>query len=622
MRRVALPCGLAICASAVGVRGTQDAIANGETRTLDLYHAHTRESLRITFKSNGFYDRGALEKLNWFLRDWRRDEPISMAPGLFDIVWFAYRESGASEPIKVVSAYRAPSTNDMLRRRSRAVAKESQHMRGNAMDFHIPGTSMARVREIAMKLQRGGVGYYPTAGSPFVHLDVGTVRSWPRMTREQLLRVFPDEKTVHLPADGVPLANYQSALTEVQARGGTALDYDTVRFSGKSLWALLFGPGDEDAADPSRVQVAARGRGRGRNQSPPQVAALSPTASGDNVMVVAALAPQVATPAPRAARGRPEQVVRPAPASEPSIAQSVEGVAPIVQAPAEAPARPVPPPAVQIAALSASSASSAALPLPPVRPQGQPVATQIAIAAPLPPIRPAGLTTPAPVVAASADSEPEAEKPAAVPAQIQAAPKLVAGLPLPPTRPALVASAASMPIQTTTLQPASPPIVPPRIDQTSAAEPAPAAAGAVAEALSTSAGPRPVLVAGLPTPPRRAANLPSIVSAAPRPGEIGTGSVAQAFAPAPGLRVQAPADSAEPVEHADQKLGAAPAASEETAAMPFVRFGQPAAQRDAKHPIVAVALQSEAQQPTPPIYGSFAGGFVRKLAPGLFKTGW
>ncbi len=114
-------------------------------------------------------------------------------------------------------------------------------MRGNAMDFHIPGVSMAKVREIGMRLQRGGVGYYPTAGSPFVHLDVGTVRSWPRMPREQLERLFPDGKTVHIPADGVPLANYQLALAEVQARGGSALDYDTVISNrGKSLWALLF----------------------------------------------------------------------------------------------------------------------------------------------------------------------------------------------------------------------------------------------------------------------------------------------------------------------------------------------------------------------------------------------
>jgi len=162
--------------------------------TLDLYHAHTKELLRVTFRRDGSFDNAALEKLNWFLRDWRLDEPTSMAPGLFDIVWYAYRCIRRNEPIKVVSAYRSPGTEEMLRRRSRAVAKDSQHTRGNAMDFHIPGISMSKVREIAMRLQRGGVGYYPTAGSPFVHLDVGTVRSWPRMTRDQLERLFPDGK--------------------------------------------------------------------------------------------------------------------------------------------------------------------------------------------------------------------------------------------------------------------------------------------------------------------------------------------------------------------------------------------------------------------------------------------
>ena len=277
-----------VAASFTLANATQDANANGETRSLTMFHSHTSESLTITYKRDGSFDSSALEKLNWFLRDWRVDEPISMAPNLFDIIWYVYREVGAHEPIRIMSAYRSPGTNAMLRRRSRAVAKESQHMRGNAMDIHIPGVSMAKVREIGMRLQRGGVGYYPSAGSPFVHLDVGSVRSWPRMPREQLERLFPDGKTVHLPADGVPLANYQAALAEVQARGGSALDYGTVTSnSGKSLWALLFGGDeDEDAGQPAargrNTRVAAARGGRGGPQPVEQVAALS---SGATVAV-------------------------------------------------------------------------------------------------------------------------------------------------------------------------------------------------------------------------------------------------------------------------------------------------------------------------------------------------
>ena len=105
----------------------------------------------------------------------------------------------------------------MLRARSRGVAQFSQHMLGKAMDFFIPGVDLSAVREAGLRLQRGGVGFYPTSGSPFVHLDTGSVRHWPRMTREQLARVFPDGKTVHLPADGRPLSGYEVAMRDRRA---------------------------------------------------------------------------------------------------------------------------------------------------------------------------------------------------------------------------------------------------------------------------------------------------------------------------------------------------------------------------------------------------------------------
>ncbi|HRK25514.1 MAG TPA: DUF882 domain-containing protein, partial [Beijerinckiaceae bacterium] len=214
-----------LAAGLLGPSGTQTAIANGDTRSLTLYHSHTQENITVTFRRDGSYDRSALEKLNWFLRDWRNDDATQMDPRLFDVVWATWREVGSGAAIRIVSAYRSPGTNAMLRRRSSGVAKNSQHIQGKAMDLHMPDVSMAKVREIGMRLQRGGVGYYPTAGTPFVHLDVGSVRSWPRMPRNQLERLFPDGKTVHIPADGTPLAGYEAALAEIQTRGGSALSY-------------------------------------------------------------------------------------------------------------------------------------------------------------------------------------------------------------------------------------------------------------------------------------------------------------------------------------------------------------------------------------------------------------
>lgn len=399
---------------------TQDANANGETRSLTMVHAHTGETINIVYKREGQFVSGALEKLNWFLRDWRADEPIAMAPNLFDIIWYVYREVGASDPIKVMSAYRSPGTNAMLRRRSRAVAKESQHMRGNAMDIHIPGVSMGRAREIGMRLQRGGVGYYPSAGSPFVHLDVGSVRHWPRMTHEQLVRLFPDGKTVHIPSDGIPLENYQLAYAEIQARGGTALDYDTVNANrGKSLWALLFG-GDEDedgGAEAARgsTRVAARG-GRGAQRGQPQQVAVA--SSGDSVSAWGAAAPvpaETTRPAPRQVA-----VARPAPVVEPVA----EAAAPAARAEPRPETRVEPKP-------EPATAQVAALPMPPIRPRGAAFAQLVASSEPLPPIRPNGAF--ASIVDAPAPP---------------AAPVAVAGVPMPPARPApgpIVVASAPLP---------------------------------------------------------------------------------------------------------------------------------------------------------------------------------
>ncbi|MEM6461724.1 MAG: DUF882 domain-containing protein [Pseudomonadota bacterium] len=211
-----------VCVAAAGP-------ANAETRSLNLYFIHTKERATITFKKNGRYVPGGLTKLNRFLRDWRQKEATKMDPRLFDLLWEVYQETGSKEHIHVVSAYRSPKTNAMLRKRSRGVAKRSQHTLGKAIDFYIPGVPVKKLRRIGMKFQVGGVGYYPKSGSPFVHLDVGSVRSWPRMNRKELSQVFPDGKTLHLPSDGKPLPGYNQALADYKTR----VSADSIQVAGK-----------------------------------------------------------------------------------------------------------------------------------------------------------------------------------------------------------------------------------------------------------------------------------------------------------------------------------------------------------------------------------------------------
>ncbi len=196
----------------------QNLVANGDTRAISLQHTHRDDAITVTFKRNGRYDEDGLKKLNYFLRDWRNDDVTRMDPQLFDILWEVVRDLGTDEPIRIVSSYRSPATNQMLRRRSRGVAQFSQHTLGKAIDFNINGAPVDRLREIAMRLQRGGVGFYP--GS-FVHVDVGSVRHWPRMGPDQLARLFPNGRTVHIPSNGQPLSGYALALADIEKRGGS-----------------------------------------------------------------------------------------------------------------------------------------------------------------------------------------------------------------------------------------------------------------------------------------------------------------------------------------------------------------------------------------------------------------
>jgi uncharacterized protein YcbK (DUF882 family) len=266
--------------------------AQAETRTLKLFFIHTKEKAEITFKRNGRYDQAGLKKINNFLRDWRRNEPTKMDPRLLDAVWEAYRAVGARDYIHVVSAYRSPATNSMLRKRSKGVANKSQHMLGKAMDFYIPGVPLKKLRDAGLRAQAGGVGYYPRSGSPFVHMDVGNVRHWPRMSRKELVAVFPNGKTLHVPSDGKPLPGFETALASYESRkksGTTALALAaSPAKSGRSggLLSALFGGGADEEED------------NGESSGESAVAAAAPAAEAPkpsgNIRVVP---PELATPA-------------------------------------------------------------------------------------------------------------------------------------------------------------------------------------------------------------------------------------------------------------------------------------------------------------------------------------
>src|SRR5436305_7152204 len=297
----AAPCvGLATLALIVSTGSLQTVVANGDTRAITFQHTHRDDSLTVTFKRNGRYDDEGLKKLNYFLRDWRNDDQTRMDPQLFDILWEVTREVGTEEPIRIVSSYRSPATNAMLRRRSRGVAQFSQHMLGKAIDFNINGVSVEQLRVIAMRLQRGGVGFYP--GS-FVHVDVGSVRHWPRMTHDQLARVFPNGRTVHVPSDGQPLSGYALALADIERRGSSgpsgmslaaarnsgAINEDRVASAARpkkgNVLAKLFGfsTDDEEEEDtPARTTLASAAR-----DEAPAVRVPVPQARPQNVDVAA-----------------------------------------------------------------------------------------------------------------------------------------------------------------------------------------------------------------------------------------------------------------------------------------------------------------------------------------------
>lgn len=146
-------------------------------RELALHHTHTGERIALAYAIDDSYVPEALGALNHFLRDHYSGDVGTIAPPLFDQLHRLHQVLGAAQPFQVISGYRCPQTNHTLRlTRGGGVAKRSLHMDGRAIDVRLPGVALADLRDAALALGAGGVGYYP--GQQFVHLDNGPVRRW------------------------------------------------------------------------------------------------------------------------------------------------------------------------------------------------------------------------------------------------------------------------------------------------------------------------------------------------------------------------------------------------------------------------------------------------------------
>lgn len=169
---------------AIGITAASPAFASapailrgaGDFRSLNLVSLHTAERLNSVYWVEGEYVPEALQAFNYILRDWREDEIKAIAPKTLDILAGVHGLLGCNEPYHIVSGYRTPETNAMLRRRSKAVAKHSYHIKAMAIDVTLKSRSVDQIASAATTLKAGGVGRY--TASDFVHMDSGPVRYW------------------------------------------------------------------------------------------------------------------------------------------------------------------------------------------------------------------------------------------------------------------------------------------------------------------------------------------------------------------------------------------------------------------------------------------------------------
>ncbi|MDX1434502.1 MAG: DUF882 domain-containing protein [Gammaproteobacteria bacterium] len=175
-RRIWLRAALSVPAALVLPATGRAMSAGGGARELSFHHTHTNEKISLVYAHDGRPIPQALARINEFLRDFRSGEIHPIDPALFDILYDIRLATGSHGVFEVISGYRSPTTNAMLRKRGSGVARKSLHMQGRAIDVRLSGVDTAAVRDAARALARGGVGFY--GRSDFVHLDTGRVRHW------------------------------------------------------------------------------------------------------------------------------------------------------------------------------------------------------------------------------------------------------------------------------------------------------------------------------------------------------------------------------------------------------------------------------------------------------------
>jgi len=152
--------------------------AAGSPRLLRFEHTHTGESLSLAYAVGERYVATALDGIRHFLRDFRNGAMHDIDPGLLDQLHLLADVTGTRAPFQVISGYRSPETNQMLRREGHGVAAHSLHLEGRAIDIRLADVPLTDLRDAALSLRAGGVGYYPSQDSNFVHVDTGRVRRW------------------------------------------------------------------------------------------------------------------------------------------------------------------------------------------------------------------------------------------------------------------------------------------------------------------------------------------------------------------------------------------------------------------------------------------------------------
>ena len=145
-------------------------------RSLSFLHTHTGERLRADYFQGGQYQPECLTQVNYLLRDFRTGDVHAIDPALLDTLFALQVLAERRAVFEVISGYRSPATNAMLRRTTEGVAQHSMHLEGRAIDVRLDQVPTRGLARLARSLQRGGVGFYPV--SNFVHVDTGPVRSW------------------------------------------------------------------------------------------------------------------------------------------------------------------------------------------------------------------------------------------------------------------------------------------------------------------------------------------------------------------------------------------------------------------------------------------------------------